>query len=139
MDIKLSSNLRCKFSELESDIRYIAEGAKEIDPDIDDAELFIRGRCCQSPFTGTAYPFEFSGYGSTRIFHRNGKITFQLASDTKLVDIVRLIGHELRHIGQFHRGKREHGFLTISPLREHTSELDAFSFEDVLLDHLGLC
>jgi hypothetical protein len=67
----------------------------------------------------------------------NGKITMTICPDINDSGLVRLFSHELRHIAQFHRGRKKFGTLTIDPLRPHEAEMDAYEFEEAMVAKLA--
>jgi hypothetical protein len=112
--------------------------AVEIDPDIGLSGLYVEGQISKKPthYSGVAYPSTLSIKRKHTIFHPNGKIALSFARRNSFEEIVRLFGHELRHIGQYHRGRETHECMTIRPLTGDESEEDAYWFEDQLWERI---
>lgn len=111
----------------------------ENDPDITLTGLYLQVR--RSPdhlaWSGKAWPKESSG-GIRRISHPAGRINLCIGADVPDKDIIRLFAHELRHIGQFHRGRKVCGFLGTYPLDNDEVEPDALRFELDILNKILL-
>jgi hypothetical protein len=122
----------------------VAVHSKEEDPDIKLMGLHVQVRRSRHDnyWAGNAWPEEqtrvYRTNPSTLIIHPAGKITMSLGASISRHDIIRVFAHELRHIGQFHRGRKEHGYLTCSPMFEEDIEPDCYEFEDLILDKMAV-
>jgi hypothetical protein len=86
---------------------------------------------------GWAYPEEHSTFYRKRLVHPAGRITLTIGNDVSKRDIVRLVAHELRHIGQFHRGRKLTGFLTAGWMDDDEVEPDCYAFEEHVIKQYG--
>lgn len=116
--------------------------AQELDPDIHLHGLFVWARRSRKDgyYAGNAWGSERTWDARCKqlILHPAGKITMSLASDLYDYDIARVFAHELRHIGQFHRGRYRTGFLGTEHMPDREVEPDALAFEERLLSKMGL-
>lgn len=107
---------------------------KEQDNDITINGLFVRVTKSSTKYwTGTAFPYESSSLHYKVISHPAGRINLRLTIDMIDRSVVILFAHELRHIGQFHRGRKKFGFL-VSEAHENDSEDDSREFEKLIAD-----
>lgn len=109
-----------------------------LDRDITTRDLRVEARRNTHPktFTGWAYPRTRFREGHRTTYHRDGLVRLSIGAECGDEDIIRLYAHELRHIGQFHRGRKLYGNLTIHPLTDTASEDDAASFEVRVLERM---
>lgn len=112
-----------------------AVAAKEEDPDIHlmGLRVQVRRSCKKTFWSGHAWPCEHTTTSTGKVHvHPAGKITMSVGCDCSEQDIVQLFAHELRHIGQFHRGRYEYGYLTCDWV-DYDVEQDCYDFEDIIL------
>jgi hypothetical protein len=120
----------------------VAVHSKQADPDIKLMGLHVQVRRSRKSkhWAGNAWPNEETRVYRTRtpslIVHPAGKVTMSIAADCSERDVMRLFAHELRHIGQFHRGRRLYGYLTTAPMAEEDIEVDCYDFEDSILEKM---
>ena len=109
--------------------------AKNADYDIKTNGLHVRVIKAPTPtdWWGWAYPEEQSRYRRKVLVHPAGRITLTVGTGVKPIEIVRLTAHELRHIGQFHRGRKVLGYLTAEWMKEEDVEADCYEFEDYIV------
>lgn len=121
--------------ELCADVKRVA---CRLDRDIRTRELRVDARRNNFPGTykGWAHPVTRYSEGARTTYHSDGLIRMFIGRECGDEDIIRLYAHELRHIGQFHRGRKEYGTMTIAPLSTLDSEADAEAFEDRVLDRM---
>jgi hypothetical protein len=120
MHIYLSENLRAAHPGLEEELREVHAVSRRLDPFIRTRDLFVYGRCSRySDATG----------GHAWDQPPAGKITLSIGWEASREDRIRLFAHELRHVGQMHRGKKKHGYLTWEHMNGHC-EADAIDFEE---------
>jgi hypothetical protein len=67
------------------------------------------------------------------ITHPHGTVELIIGRTIAWGEVVRLCAHEFRHLGQFQRGYRHYGHMTVDPLTVAESEDDAYWFEDRVL------
>jgi hypothetical protein len=120
----------------------IAVKAQELDPDIHLHGLLVkvrRSRLAEN-WEGNAWPEERTWDVRQRhlYLHPAGKVTMSIGSKVAYPDVVRLFAHELRHIGQFHRGRYHTGFLGTGHMVEVDIEPDCYDFEDMVLAKMGM-
>lgn len=113
----------------------IAVLAKNADPDIKLMGLYVRAIKDTSDinWSGWALPEEESYLYRKKLVHPAGRIDLRIGTGVSDVGITRLFAHELRHIGQFHRGRQVHGYLTTDHLPDEEVEPDCYAFEDEIL------
>jgi hypothetical protein len=109
-----------------------------LDRDISTRDLRVEARRNPSPqtYNGWAYPVTRLVERHRTTYHRDGLVRMWIGAQCCEEDIIRLYAHELRHIGQFHRGRKRYGNMTIHPLTEVGSEDDAESFEARVLERM---
>lgn len=112
--------------------------ACKLDRDIRTRDLRVEARRNNQPgfFKGWAYPLTRAREGQRVTYHQDGLIRMYVGAQCVDEEIVRLYAHELRHIGQFHRGRRQYGTMTIHPMSQEASEHDADDFEERVLVRL---
>jgi|ERR1700756_94374 len=127
------------------DLRGIIEDtsavARWLDPNIPYDGVLINARRFPGgepdDCSGMAYGWDesFVGYGDApgEWTHPEGRIDLRLGPRTSQEDKIRLVAHELRHLGQYQCGNRQWGEMILL-LRRETCENDAYAFEDVVLD-----
>lgn len=113
---------------------------QEMDPDIVTDSLLVEARRHprKTRFQGWAHPEYWSIFRGTSRIHMDGRIQIVVGDRVRTTDVIRVIAHELRHIGQFHRGQELTGELTQEPLSDAECEDDAYGFEYTMLDRLGV-
>jgi hypothetical protein len=142
MTIRVSSNLSNFIPDLKEMLYEVAACSRSLDRKIRTKHLYVEARCAPwtDDFSGTAFAEAYTidrRWQKTKvILHENGKVTMSLGSSVGFEHVARLFAHELRHIGQFHRGKERYGFLFCVPKSEKESEIDAFCFEQKVVDRL---
>lgn len=109
--------------------------AKNADWDIRTNGLHVRVQKAHMPkdWWGWAYPEEQSRAYRKMLIHPAGRISLTVGDDVSRLEIVRLVAHELRHIGQFHRGRKLTGYLTTEWMKESEVELDCYEFEEYVV------
>lgn len=120
--------------DLEDVLWNIACYCKEEDHDIRLMGLWVRARADHRTghWNGWAWPREESNlYGVSRV-HPAGRIDLALGQNVTEPTVVRLFAHELRHIGQFHRGRKQTGFMNIL-MGETEIEPDCDAFADTIV------
>lgn len=135
MRAAISSRVLSEHPSLEERLWAVAVHAKEADPDIKLMGLHVRA--CRSPkpghWNGWAHPREESVLYHRHLIHPAGRIDMRIGINVPEEDIIRLFAHELRHIGQFHRGRKLYGYLTTDPMAEADIEPDCHDFEKFIL------
>lgn len=140
MEIRLSSTVSCIYPFLASGIREITRLSQALDENIIVQNLLIEVRAHWKPstFCGRAYPDYASWKHGQRRTHSDGRILLTIGAGVGEEDLIRLLSHELRHIGQFHRGIERCGYMTADYLDDDVCENDAYDFEDYVLEaHTG--
>lgn len=127
--------------DLDEELWQIAVVSKEADPDIKLMGLFVRVRLSSSSkedyFSGISYPYEESNYNGRRILHPAGRINMTLGTKVSEEDKAILFAHELRHIGQFHRGRKIRGYLDADFMGDdYKIEGDCYKFEQEVISRL---
>lgn len=140
MDLRLSPRLQAAFPWLRDEASAIVRECRRVDRDLRTGDLLVEARCHPrvARFQGWAHPQAFSWFRDQPRTHENGRIQLVVGEAIRRTDFVRLLAHELRHIGQFHRGKREFGYLTSEHMTDAECENDAYLFEYKILDRLGI-
>lgn len=140
MRIRLTNPVKANHPDLKEILFDLAQAVHSHDPDLRTRCLYVEVSANhQGRFSGAAFPRTWSWgrwdrYTYNR--HENGKVSLSICREISEVGLVRLFCHELRHIAQFHRGKEQHGYLTIAPMRARESEDDAYEFEDHMVARL---
>lgn len=141
MQVRLSQSLQAAQPDLLPILNDTLRESRYRDRDIKSRFLWVIGRCHweADAFAGAAHPRRWSvtPYGIQS--HCNGKVTLTIGKNCEPPEIARLFAHELRHIGQFHRGYDRFGQLTIETLTYDEAEDDAYEFEERIIDRMGLC
>jgi hypothetical protein len=126
-------------------IEETSEVARWLDPNIPHEGVLVCARRSHTPsawkyddyWSGLAHPTteSFVGYGPDpgEWTHPDGRIDLRIGLYTNRIDKIRLVAHELRHLGQFVCGRRQNGYLDML-LKNSTCEQDAEAFENVVLD-----
>lgn len=132
MEVACSAGIECEFPGIRSLLDDIKRVVKEKDRHVRVRHLFVDVRLSRKPdnFNGWAHPHTYSVRWGQYRSHENGWIQMSLGYECKEMDIVRLFAHELRHNGQFHRGKSLLGVMCTYPLSQEESEDDAYEFEE---------
>lgn len=140
MRVDCSSSITRAFPDLEDLLWNVGVYAKNEDRDIKLMGLRVRAIKSRAPdhWYGWAHPWEESSLYGSRLIHPAGRIDLGLGSAIREQDIVRVFAHELRHIGQFHRGRKRFGYLTTEHMKESTIEQDCYDFEESIVRKFGL-
>lgn len=144
MRLKVSESVAKDHADIEDLLWRVAVYCKEEDPDITLMGLHVQVRKNARPtyWSGMAYPHEhtvsYRTHPSTIVTHPAGRITMNIGSSNSTRDITTLFSHELRHIGQFHRGRKCHGFLTCDPMDPDEIEPDCYEFEELIIAKMQL-
>jgi hypothetical protein len=135
----LSPGLLDVFPALDELLAEIKRIACKLDRDIRTRDLRVEARRNTQPdfYKGWAYPVTRLRDGNGTTYHGDGLVRLHVGANCDEADVVRLYAHELRHIGQFHRGRKAYGTMTISPLSQQASERDAERFEARVLKRIG--
>jgi hypothetical protein len=103
--------------------------AKEQDNDIMISGLLVRiVKSKDLYWTGSADPHEESILYKKKLIHPAGRIDLRLTTGMIQRSIVVLFAHELKHIGQFHRGRKKNGVLSVEGA-DYLIEEDCILFE----------
>jgi hypothetical protein len=110
--------------------------AKEYDNEITISGLFVR--VTKSPslyWSGNADPLEETVLYNKIICHPAGRVNLKLTGGMVERSVIILFAHELRHIGQFNKGRRKYGVLmTEITESDYLIEKDAYTFEKKIAD-----
>lgn len=128
------------FPDLEDLLWNIGVYAKNADHDIKLMGLRVRVLKARKAdnWYGWAHPFEESVLYGNRLIHPAGRIDLGLGSKTSKEEVIRVFSHELRHIGQFHRGRQIFGYLTTEHMNPPHIEEDCYEFEDCIVGKFGM-
>lgn len=148
MKVILSAAVKQDRPGLDDRLWEIACASKEADPDITLMGLMVKIRRSRyvDYWNGHAWPYEHSpwDYEDLRRYegrvevHPAGKITMSIGEEVPDEDVDRLFAHELRHIGQFHRGRKQFGYLTTDHMGLYEVEPDALGFEQAILERMSV-
>lgn len=132
MRVSISKGVLKHRPELENQLWNIGCYAKEIDPDIKLMGLHVRVIKARNKghWYGWAHPEEESTHYRKKLIHPAGRIDLSIGESVSDIALVRLFAHELRHIGQFHRGRKLRGYLTCEYMKDGEVEPDCYRFED---------
>lgn len=141
MRIEISPALQLAQPELRKNLGHVYDICHWLDDEIDDG-IRVSAWCCfeDDLFCGKTYGQVRSVDRRRKAFHKryhwhkDGRITLQIGRDTSSSDVARLFGHELRHVGQAIRGRGTYGYLTWQYMSRETSEADAYTFEDYVVE-----
>lgn len=135
MRVDVSSSIQRTYPAIEDVLWNVGVYSKQADWDIKLMGLHvqIRKHKASTSWGGWAFPHEDSSYYSTKRVHPAGRIDLSIGLMVPEIDIVRLFAHELRHIGQFHRGRKIHGYLTTEWMSESDVEPDCHEFEEYIV------
>lgn len=141
MKLIFSRRIESLRPNIEEQLWGVACRCKEADPAIKIMGLHISIRSSSRPlhWAGQAIPEEetYMLRPKQLIVHPAGRITMTLGDKVSYTNTIRLFAHELRHIGQYHRGRKEYGYLTTEWMPESQVEKDAYAFEDEILDRMS--
>ena len=128
-----------KNSCLEERLWEIAVHSKTVDPEIKLSGLHVRVLPARSIgiWSGWALPREESSWYNGKLIHPAGRINLYLSEGMGEGSLVRLFSHELRHIGNFHRGRQQYGYLTDKHMKPDLVEPDCHEFEEIILREVG--
>lgn len=142
MKLQISSTIKREFPHIEDWLDEIAYWAYQEDGDIDLDNLLVSVRIGRRPtlWSGQAWPYSTSLDRRTgkRRRHSSGHIGLSLGRRNRKSEITRIFAHELRHIGQFARGREKLGYLTSSHMSNREGERDARLFEQRVMKHMGV-
>lgn len=135
MRVAISRGVVTLRPELEDQLWAVACHAKEADHDIKLTGLHvqIRKACQPEHWAGLAWPKEETWRYNRIVVHPAGRIDLSIGTGVQASSIIRLFAHELRHIGQFHRGRKIYGYLTTEHMYEDEIEPDCYDFEEYVL------
>lgn len=138
MTYSISPGLLDLFPGLDELLVRVRSVACSLDRDIRVSDLRVEARKHrgEAVYQGWAHPRASSVIGGRTVRHRDGLVRLAIGSGCEDEDIIRVFAHELRHIGQFHRGRRHYGQLSLA-MCEVASEQDAEDFEDRVLERLA--
>jgi hypothetical protein len=138
--VALSQSIQREHSGLEDQLWAIGCHSKSSDMDIKLMGLHVRIISSKDTdhWSGWAYPEEESLFYNKALCHPAGRIQLTIGQDVTKKEIIRLFSHELRHIGQFHRGRKLFGFMTTHHMPETAIEQDCYDFEDHIIKKMGL-
>jgi hypothetical protein len=136
----ISSSILKAHPSIEDTIWKTLVAAVYLDEDIRIEGLFIRVTKAKADgdYFGWAYPDERTWIGKKSIAHPGGRIDLRLGVKVSKRAITTLFAHELRHIGQFHRGRKKLGFFSADYLDDRLCETDCFEFEKRVLETLRI-
>jgi hypothetical protein len=136
MQVSCSAGVDCEFPHIRPLLNDVKRVVREKDRHVRVSGLYVDVRLSRrhDRYNGWAHPDTYSiRWGQLRV-HDNGWVQMSLGASCSDKDIIRLFAHELRHIGQFNRGKSLIGVLSTYPLNQQQSEDDAYDFEGRILD-----
>lgn len=138
MTYSLSPGLIDSFPWVDNLFARVRRVACRLDRDICVRDLRVEAQCNAQPefYRGLAYPVTRRYVGTRATYHADGLIRLYIGARCDEEDIICLFAHELRHIGQFHRGRQRYGAMTVDPLSNEDSEADAHDFELRVLDRV---
>lgn len=138
MEIRISQRLKDTQPDLNHILTEISCLARSLDRKIKSRDVLVKIRCDPHPenFVGTAWPMTYSVDRRKVVSHVNGKITMTLGYGCGTKETTILFAHELRHLGQFYRGRERYGILTTRPLAAWESEIDAYEFENKVWERM---
>jgi hypothetical protein len=130
--VQVSDKISVQFPNIEDLLWQTACRAKDIDYEIMISGLYVRlTKAVRSNYwAGLALPQEISKLYGRTISHPAGRINLTIGTGISDPTIVRLFAHELRHIGQFRRGRKQTGFLGTYPMPTEDIEPDCLDFEE---------
>jgi hypothetical protein len=133
--LEMSDAIKKLYPALAWDLRFIHQDACALDPDIPEDRflVYVRKSRRDDYWNGHAYPYKATKRYGKRVEHLNGRITMSLGGDIDHADIVRIFSHELRHLGQYARGRKALGFLTNANMPISEREPDCLRFEGRVL------
>lgn len=109
----VSLSVQKSHPNLETILWHTACIAKSHDNDIMIGGLLVR--ITKSPTTywsGVAYPLEETCLYNKKLIHPAGRIDLRVTTGMITRSIATLFAHELKHIGDFHRGRKRCGVLS---------------------------
>lgn len=139
MRIDVSPAISRAFPDLDELLWNVGVYSKESDWDIKLMGLYVRIKKHRfaTQWYGWAHPQEESTLYGRRFIHPAGRIDLGVGCSVGEDEIVRLFAHELRHIGQFHRGRKIYGYLTTEHMKEQRVESDCYEFEEYIAKKFG--
>jgi hypothetical protein len=143
MKLSVHYKIRQRFPKIEGLFWETAYLAREFDPDIQLNGLWVTIRPSRSAnstfYEGIAYPVENTRRGDYVVIHPAGKISISLSKQVSEADQISLFAHELRHIAQFHRGRKINGHFNNHYMGDNDiAEEDCYDFQDKIVDRLYL-
>lgn len=141
MIIELSQTLQQTRPHLADWISEAAYWCQSVDPDIDLDGLHISVRQSRKlrNWTGAAWPHSVSldRRRHKRRKHPSGRVTLTIGKLVPRAEVARITAHELRHIGQFARGRKLIGHLTCM-MGDRESECDSLIFEGKVMRAMNI-
>jgi hypothetical protein len=135
----ISPAARAHFPTIQEDVTYVLRTSQRYDRDLRTSNLLVTIRYrSDEKYSGRAWNEIYSVWDRRHHWHLDGKIHLSIGQGCGFAEIATVAAHEARHIGQFHRGRKRFGVLTLDPLTNDECEADAYEFEDKILDKLGL-
>lgn len=133
MKTVISVTLQKTHPDLETILWRTACLSKEHDNDIQFDGLLVRATKSRTQYwTGSASPYEDSTIRTKKYIHPGGRIDLHLTKGMVRRSIIVLFAHELRHIGQFHRGRKKYGVMGWDGTPEDEFERDCMEFEQLI-------
>lgn len=132
MRVITTDAIRHHHPNIENELWQTACFAKDQDPDIMLMGLLVRVKLASEKdyWAGITYPEEESVYYGKKYIHPAGRINLYLGSDVTSRNKAILMAHELKHVGQFHRGRKLKGFLNLDHMHSDDEiEEDCIFFE----------
>lgn len=142
MRIYVSPSIDVLYPDIEELLWDVGLKAWRVDRDIQLEGLRVRVTKAREPdsWYGWAFPWQKSCLYGKHLIHPAGRIDLSIGAKVDDDVIITLFAHELRHIGQFHRGRQIYGYLTTQHMNEQCVETDCYEFEESILDqYVDLC
>lgn len=143
MELYLSKTIELIYRDFDIDylLWNINQIAHKLDSDIPTESFYVSIRKSRYPryFAGHAYPYTtFMDLRRGKyIICPNGRISMSLGTLVNEEDICCLFSHELRHLGQAARQRKDKGYLTFNGLNSREIESDCRSFEERVVTKMG--
>ena len=144
MDLHASPAIGWIFHDRDLDylLWEVNDVAHKLDPDIPTKDFYVGAQVSRYPtsWTGHAHPQEkyYDKRRGKTLECPNGRVTMSFGEYVSENRIRRLFAHELRHLGQFERGRKETGQLNLRHMYRLLVEPDCIAFEGRVLREMGL-
>lgn len=140
MRVDCTTAVLTAFPDIDDTLWDIAVHAKSLDHDIKLTGLRVRVIKSRYPmhWYGWAHPLEESRLYGSKLIHPAGRIDLGIGVEVDRESIICLMAHELRHIGQYHRGRQMYGYLTTQHMKESGIERDCYEFEEQVAKSFGV-